>query len=258
LGPIERVAVYGVLPVVQLPDPALGLPLAEVLAGVGLCCVEVTFRESGAAKAIAAIRDRFPGMLVAAGTVLTVEQARLALRAGAEVIVAPGTNPAVIEEVLSRGATMVPGVVTPTEIEANLERGITVMKFFPAEVMGGVAYLRAVYGPYRQVRFVPTGGVSAANLRSYLALPNVLACGGTWIAPVAALMAGDWRGIRRMALEAVALVREVRPTVAAEPDRADGPGIQTGGGELTGQGQTERTRKRNPRPSGRPPAGAVS
>jgi 2-dehydro-3-deoxyphosphogluconate aldolase/(4S)-4-hydroxy-2-oxoglutarate aldolase len=221
LGPIERVAVYGVLPVVQLPDPALAVPLAQELVGVGLDCIEVTFRESGAAKAITAIRDHFPGMLVAAGTVLTVEQAREALRAGADVIVAPGTNLAVVEEVLSSGATMLPGVVTPTEIEANLARGITAMKFFPAEAMGGVAYLRAVYGPYRQVRFVPTGGVSAANLRAYLAVPNVLACGGTWIASVAALMAGDWQGIRRMARQAVELVREVRRAAAAEPDRAD-------------------------------------
>ena len=198
------------VPVVTLPDPALAVPLAGALVDAGLPCVEIAFRAPGAAEAIAAIRRAYPDMLVGAGTVLTTEQADAALDAGASFIVAPGTNPRVVEHVLGRNGVMLPGVATPSEIEANLERGLRLMKFFPAEAFGGVGFLTSVYGPFRDVRFVPSGGVSASNLRAYLALPNVCAVGGTWIAPKAALDTHDLASVRRAASEALAVVTEIR------------------------------------------------
>lgn len=210
MSAIERLSELGVIPVVELPDPALGVELAQVLAESGLPAIEVTFRAAGAPVAIESIRARVPDVLVAAGTVLTREQAGAALDAGAELIVAPGTNRSVVEAVLARGGVMVPGVATPSDIEANLELGIRVMKLFPAEILGGVRYLKALAGPYRDARFVPTGGVTAENLASYLELPTVAACGGTWIAPKAALVGRDWPGIAATAREAAAIVADTR------------------------------------------------
>jgi 2-dehydro-3-deoxyphosphogluconate aldolase / (4S)-4-hydroxy-2-oxoglutarate aldolase len=205
-----RLRAVGVVPVVQLPDPALAVPLAELLAEAGLPCLEVTFRAAGAATAIAAIRAARPDILVGAGTVLTVEQADAALDAGAEFIVAPGTNPRVVAYVLERGGRMVPGIATPSEIEGNLERGIRLLKFFPAEALGGVAFLRGVRGPFRGVEFIPSGGITASNLRAYLDLPNVAAAGGTWIAPVAALESRNLGAVAHAAREASAVVRDAR------------------------------------------------
>lgn len=214
-GLLEALGACGVVPVVRLPRPELAVPLARVLRDAGLPCLEVTFRAGGAGEAIAAIRGEVPEVVVGAGTVLTPEQATEALQAGAAFVVAPGTNPSVVEHVLAHGVPMIPGVATPTEIEANLARGITTMKLFPAEVVGGVAFLRAVHGPYPAVRFIPTGGVSAANLRGYLALANVVACGGTWIAPTERLEAGDMAAVATAATEAAAIVRAVRPAGSA-------------------------------------------
>jgi len=213
----QRIAACGLLPVVALPHPSLGVPLAEVLRDTGLPCIEITFRTDGAVDAIAAIRASAPEILVAAGTVTTVAQARDAIAAGAEVVLAPGTNPAVVETVLSAGIPMFPGVATPSEVEANRERGIRVMKLFPAEVLGGVRYLRALHAPYPDVRFIPTGGVSEQNLADYLAAPNVIACGGSWIASADVLAAGSWVSIADTVRRAVAIVersRSVPETVA--------------------------------------------
>lgn len=207
---LGALASCGVIPVVRLPRVELAVPLALVLRDAGLPCLEVTFRAVGAGEAIAAIRRHVPQVVVGAGTVLTVEQASEAIDAGAAFVVAPGTNPAVVEHVVARGTPMIPGVATPSEIESNLARGIATMKLFPAEVLGGVAFLRAVHGPYPGVRFVPTGGVSAANLAAYLAVPNVLACGGTWIAPSDRLEAGDLEAVAATAAKAASIVRRVR------------------------------------------------
>jgi 2-dehydro-3-deoxyphosphogluconate aldolase / (4S)-4-hydroxy-2-oxoglutarate aldolase len=212
---IERLHKLAVIPVVELPEPALGVELARVLADAGLPAVEVTFRVAGAADAIAAIRAHVPDVLVAAGTVLTTDQAAAAVDAGAELIVSPGTNRRVVEFVLSRGGLPVPGVATPSEIEANLELGIRLMKLFPAELLGGVRYLQALAGPYREARFVPTGGVSRENLATYLGVQSVLACGGTWIAPRAALLSQDWAAIAAAAGEASAVAASVRAGAAS-------------------------------------------
>ena len=208
----EYLASVGVVPIVSLRDPDLAVPLVDVLVEAGLPCVEITFRAAGAERAIAAVRAERPHVLVGAGTVLTVEQADAALDAGAHFLVAPGTNPRIVDHVLRRGGRIVPGIATPSEIELNLERGLKVLKFFPAEALGGTGFLRSVGGPFPDVTFVPSGGVSASNFRDYMALPNVRAVGGTWIAPQVVLDQGDLATVSRIARAAAAAVRELRPT----------------------------------------------
>jgi 2-dehydro-3-deoxyphosphogluconate aldolase / (4S)-4-hydroxy-2-oxoglutarate aldolase len=209
----------GLIPAVQLPTPGMAVPLADALLEGGLPIIEVTFRAAGASEAIREIRTSRPSMLVGAGTVLTVEQAEAALDAGAQFIVAPGTNAQVVDYVLGRDGLMFPGVATPSEIEANLHRGLATLKFFPAGVLGGVDFLRAMSGPYKDVRFVPTGGVSLANLAQYLSQPNVLACAGTWIAPPASLKPDTLDVVVLATRAAVEIVRSVRPN--GEPVTAD-------------------------------------
>jgi 2-dehydro-3-deoxyphosphogluconate aldolase/(4S)-4-hydroxy-2-oxoglutarate aldolase len=210
---LDRLGRIGVVPVIEISDAAKAGALGRALAAGGLPCAEITFRTSTAAAAIRAIRDECPEVLVGAGTVLTIDQADQAVAAGARFLVAPGLNPAVVRHALDRGLPMLPGVCTPTEIEAAMGLGLGTLKFFPAEVAGGVAYLRAVCAPYRSIRFVPTGGIGPANLASYLALPQVLACGGSWMVPRDLLDAGDFEAITSLAAEAVALVRAARSAV---------------------------------------------
>jgi 2-dehydro-3-deoxyphosphogluconate aldolase/(4S)-4-hydroxy-2-oxoglutarate aldolase len=211
----ERLNDCGVVPVVQPPERTRAAEMGFALVEAGLPCVEVTFRAAGAPDAIERMRTEVPALLVGAGTVLTVAQARAAIDAGAQFLVAPGTGPDVVELAMREGIPIFPGVATPTEIEANLARGLEVMKLFPAEVLGGVRFLKAVYAPYRMVRFMPTGGVDPANLADYLAQPNVIACGGTWIAPPAIVAAADFETMALRAREAVAIVRSTRAEVAA-------------------------------------------
>lgn len=223
VGIIDRIRASGVVAVVDPPPRGVAGPLAAVLVEAGVPAIEITFRAEGAAAAIAEIAGAIPDALVGAGTVLSVAQAAEALDAGARFVVSPGTNPAVVDYVLGRGAVMLPGIATPSEIEVNLARGIDVMKAFPSEVIGGVRFLRAVHGPYRRVRFVPTGGIDARNLAEYLVLPNVLAVGGSWIAPPDLVAAGDFVAIGGRARETAGLVRKARGPAgesAAEPSRA--------------------------------------
>jgi 2-dehydro-3-deoxyphosphogluconate aldolase/(4S)-4-hydroxy-2-oxoglutarate aldolase len=206
----ERVQQIGIIPVVSIPKLDHALPLAEALLEGGLACAEITFRTAAAAEAIAQIRSHFPDILLGAGTVLKIEQAETAISAGAQFIVSPGTNPMVVDHCLSKGVTIFPGVCTPTEIEMALAKGVDVLKFFPAEPMGGVKFLQAVCAPYRQVRFIPTGGIDVKNIGQYLALPQVLACGGSWMVKPELFEAGDFAKVKQLASEAVALVRELR------------------------------------------------
>lgn len=212
---LERIHDCGVVPVVQPPIPSVAAGLGAALVDAGLPCVEITFRGEGAPQAIERIRTEVPAMLVGAGTVLTVTQAREAIAAGAQFLVSPGTNSAVVDLALHEGILMLPGVATPSEIEANLARGIEVLKLFPAAVLGGVRFLKAVLGPYGAVMFVPTGGIDPGNLAEYLAQPNVMACGGSWIAPPATLAAGDFDSVAQRAREAVELVRAARAARAS-------------------------------------------
>jgi 2-dehydro-3-deoxyphosphogluconate aldolase / (4S)-4-hydroxy-2-oxoglutarate aldolase len=207
---LDRVRQCGIVPVVSLPKLEHALPLAEALISGGLPCAEITFRTAAAADAIRAVRSAFPQMLVGAGTVLSVEQAKVALDAGAQFIVSPGTNFAVVEHCQQQGVTIFPGVATPTEIEAARSRGLDALKFFPAEPMGGVKFLKAVSAPYRDVSFIPTGGIDATNVRQYLALPSVVACGGSWMVKPELLEQGQFAAVRQTTEQAVALVEEVR------------------------------------------------
>ncbi len=205
----------GVVPVVTLARPEHGVPVAEALLAGGLTCVEITFRSDAAPAAIELIRSRVPALLVGAGTILTTAQADAAIAAGASFLVAPGFNPTVVDHVLSRGIPMLPGVCTPSEIEQALERGLRLVKFFPAAAMGGVGFLRALAGPYPMVRYVPTGGITPADVAGYLVLPSVVAVGGTWLAAGDLVAAGAWETIRGLAADAAAMVRRARSANAS-------------------------------------------
>jgi 2-dehydro-3-deoxyphosphogluconate aldolase/(4S)-4-hydroxy-2-oxoglutarate aldolase len=207
----DKLRLVSVVPVVTLPDPSAAVRLADVLSEEGLPCLEVAFRAPGAADAIRAVREERPDILVGAGTVLTIDQASAALAAGAQFVAAPGTNARVIEHVIERGGRMVPGVGTASEIEANLERGLLLLKFFPAEALGGTRFLSSVHGAFPDVEFFPTGGITAQNLGPYLSLPFVVAVGGTAITPRRVLEAGDFDAVRHAAREVVAAARQIRP-----------------------------------------------
>ncbi|MBO0719497.1 MAG: bifunctional 4-hydroxy-2-oxoglutarate aldolase/2-dehydro-3-deoxy-phosphogluconate aldolase [Blastocatellia bacterium] len=207
---VDRVRQTGLIPVVSIPRLEQALPLAESLLKGGLPCAEVTFRTAAAAESMAEIRARFPEILLGAGTVLTIEQVETAINAGAQFIVSPGTNPAVVDYCLAKSVPIFPGVCTPTEIELALAKGVDVLKFFPAEQMGGVGFLKTVCAPYRQVRFIPTGGIDTENLGRYLALPEVVACGGSWMVRPELMNAGEFDRISQLVKEAVALVNDLR------------------------------------------------
>ncbi|HXR27113.1 MAG TPA: bifunctional 4-hydroxy-2-oxoglutarate aldolase/2-dehydro-3-deoxy-phosphogluconate aldolase [Candidatus Baltobacteraceae bacterium] len=200
----------GVLPVVTVARPDQAVPLAEALLAGGLACVEITFRSDAAVDAIRAIRAHVPAMLVGAGTVLTTAQADAAVDAGAAFLVSPGLGPDVVDHVLARGVPMLPGIATPTELQAALRRDLRVVKVFPAAVLGGPAFLQALAAPYPMMRFVPTGGVTAADLAEYLALDCVAAVGGTWLARPATIASGAWDEVERLAREAAGIVQRVR------------------------------------------------
>jgi 2-dehydro-3-deoxyphosphogluconate aldolase/(4S)-4-hydroxy-2-oxoglutarate aldolase len=207
---IARIQQIGIIPVVSIPQPEHALPLAEALLAGGLPCAEITFRTAAAADSMAQIKNKYPELLLGAGTVLSVEQAQTALDAGAEFIISPGTNPAVVDYCQAQNVMIFPGVCTPTEIELALAKGVSVLKFFPADAMGGVKFLKAICAPYNQVRFIPTGGIEPANIGDYLTLPQVIACGGSWMVRPEMMNAGEFDRIRQLASAAVARVRELR------------------------------------------------
>ena len=184
------------------------MPLARALQKGGLHAAEITFRTSAAAEAIGYITETVPDMCVLAGTVLTVEQARDAVEAGAGGIVSPGTNPDVVAWCMEQNIPVIPGCATPSEVETCIRMGLDTVKLFPAEVVGGTAMLRALAGPYGAMRFMPTGGIGMHNIAAYLREPNVLCCGGSWMVPADALRAGDFDGIRQLTEQAVNLIKK--------------------------------------------------
>ncbi|WP_067682796.1 bifunctional 4-hydroxy-2-oxoglutarate aldolase/2-dehydro-3-deoxy-phosphogluconate aldolase [Nocardia miyunensis] len=194
-----------VVPVVVLDDPDRAVPLARALLDGGIGVIEITLRTNAALPAIEAIAAEVPEMVVGAGTLVTPLQVEAAASAGAGFLVSPGTTPGLLDALADTGLPYLPGVATISEILTVLDRGITEMKFFPAESSGGTTALRAFAGPLPQVRFCPTGGITPATVRDYLALPNVGCVGGSWLTPAAALAAGDWSGIRDSAAAAAAL-----------------------------------------------------
>jgi 2-dehydro-3-deoxyphosphogluconate aldolase/(4S)-4-hydroxy-2-oxoglutarate aldolase len=201
---VETLAARRLLPVVVLSDAAGAAPLATALAEGGLPCAEVTFRTAAAAEVIKAMVAERPDLAVGAGTVLTPAQVDQAVDAGARFVVSPGFGPAVVRRCAERGVPVFPGVATATEIQMALDAGLDTVKFFPAEQLGGAAMVKALAAPFRAVRFIPTGGVTTANLADYLALPPVLAVGGTWMVAPDLLQAGDWVEVTRRTAAAVA------------------------------------------------------
>jgi 2-dehydro-3-deoxyphosphogluconate aldolase/(4S)-4-hydroxy-2-oxoglutarate aldolase len=203
---INRIAKLKLIPMVVMDHADTAEPFGDALVKGGLPIAEITFRTPAAETAIHTLARR-GDVLVGAGTVLTTEQADRAIDAGAQFIVAPGTNPKVVEHVLERGLLMVPGVVTPSEVELATSLGANVLKFFPAETMGGVATLKALAGPYPDVRFLPTGGITPEMAPNYLRLPSVVACGGSWMAPRDMLKAGRFDAITCLVEQAAKLVK---------------------------------------------------
>ena len=206
----EHIRACGVVPVVAIGSAQDGPRLGAALREAGLPCAEITLRTAAGVQAIESMRTALSDMVVGAGTVLSVEQAAHAIDSGAQFIVSPGFSDAVVGFCVARDIPVFPGVVTPTEVMRALDAGVTDLKFFPAGSAGGIAHLRALAGPFPSVRFIPTGGIGPADIAAYLALPSVLAVGGSWMVSKELLAAGDWAGVTRLAAEAVAAVRAVR------------------------------------------------
>jgi 2-dehydro-3-deoxyphosphogluconate aldolase/(4S)-4-hydroxy-2-oxoglutarate aldolase len=211
----EQLRAARVVPVITIDDPDNAVPLARALALGGLTCAEITFRTPRAAEAIRRIAAEAPEMLAGAGTVLTPAQVDAARDAGARFIVAPGFNRRVVEHCLAAGLPVYPGIATPTEVEAALELDLRTLKFFPAEPMGGLTYLKAIAAPYVGVSFMPTGGISASNIASYLSYDRVVACGGSWMAPTDWIAAKQFDRIRDESQNAAEIARGSGPVPPA-------------------------------------------
>ncbi len=200
---VEELGNVGIVPVIKLDKVENAEALANALREGGINCAEVTFRAAGADEVIRRMVKVYPDMLVGAGTVLTCEQADAAYAAGAKFCVAPGLNPKVVKHCLDKGIPFAPGLSSASEIEQALELGLDFAKFFPAEQAGGLPYIKSVCGPYTTMRFMPTGGVTADNLNTYLAYKKIVCCGGSWIVPAKLLEAEDWAGITKLCREAI-------------------------------------------------------
>lgn len=200
---------FGVVPVVVLDDAGDALPLAKALNQGGLPCAEVTFRTDAAEESIRLMSTAWPEMLVGAGTVLTVEQVDRAVAAGAKFIVSPGFDPEIVDYCLERNIPVLPGCVTPSEVAQAVKRGLKTIKFFPAQQAGGLPMLKAMAAPYTMVKFMPTGGISAQNLKDYLGFDRVLCCGGSWMVKKDMIRNKEFDRIEQLTREAVELAASV-------------------------------------------------
>ncbi|MBE5866150.1 MAG: bifunctional 4-hydroxy-2-oxoglutarate aldolase/2-dehydro-3-deoxy-phosphogluconate aldolase [Lachnospiraceae bacterium] len=200
---LEQISKIGIVPVVKIDRAEDALPLAKALCAGGLPCAEVTFRTDAAAEAIKIMTDNFPDMCVGAGTVLNAAQVDAAIAAGSKFIVSPGLNPKTVKYCIEKNIPITPGTSSPSDIEQAIELGLDVVKFFPAEQSGGLAKIKAMAAPYVNMKFMPTGGVNAKNLTSYLDFPKIIACGGSWMVPGDLINAGEWDKIEQLTREAV-------------------------------------------------------
>lgn len=207
---IKTITETGIVPVIKIDNADDAINLAKALREGGINCAEITFRTDAAEESISRIAKEFPDMLIAAGTVLTPGQADAAMSAGAKFIVSPGLNPEVVRHCQKKGYPVIPGVCTPTEVEAALSLGLKYLKFFPAEAAGGVNMIKAMSAPYTMVRFMPTGGINIKNVADYLNCKAVYACGGSWMVPADKLAAGDFDAIKNLTAEAVEMLKEIR------------------------------------------------
>jgi len=209
-GILQQLGNFGLIPVVAIETAQDAPKLGQALLDGGLPCAEITFRTAAAEDAIRLLAAECPDVLVGAGTVLSVEQAQKAVSAGARYIVSPGFDADVVGWCLDNNVPVTPGVVTPTEVAMALKKGLSVLKFFPAEAAGGVKLLKAIAAPYGQVKFIPTGGINAQNLAGYLSLPMVHACGGSWMASKQLIAAGEFDRITALTREAVSIAQQIR------------------------------------------------
>ncbi len=200
---LEKIKALGIVPVVKIDDVSTAIPLAKALCDGGLPCAEITFRTAQAKEAISLISKEFPDMLIGAGTVLTTKQVDDAIEAGAKFIVSPGLNPEIVKYCIDKDIPITPGTANASDIECAISLGLDVVKFFPAEVNGGIAAIKALAAPYTQMCFMPTGGVSSKNLNDYLSFDKVIACGGSWMVNPELLTKGDYKEIERLTREAV-------------------------------------------------------
>ena len=207
---LKQIEKIGIVPVVVLNDAKDAEPLGKALCEGGLPCAEVTFRTDAAEESIRIMAEKFPEMLVGAGTVLTIEQVDRAVNAGAKFIVSPGLNPKVVSYCVEKGIPVTPGTANPSNVEQAIELGLDVVKFFPAEQAGGLAYIKAIAAPYTGMKFMPTGGINANNVKEYLACDKILACGGSWMVKGDLVKAGEFDKITELVREAAAIVKEIR------------------------------------------------
>ncbi len=194
-----------VVPVIAIKEAGKAVKLAQVLIDNGLPCAEVTFRTEQAAQAIKNMREAYPNMLIGAGTVLNSKQVDQAIEAGVDFIVSPGFNPTTVKYCQQRGVTIIPGINNPSLVEQAMEMGLRTLKFFPAEPSGGTAMLKALSAVY-PVTFMPTGGINPANVKEYLAIPSVLACGGTWMVPNNLINEERWDELAQLVAEVAAVI----------------------------------------------------
>ena len=206
----QKLEEYRVVPVVVLKDTKDAIPLADALIKGGLSCAEVTFRTDAAEESIRLMSEKYPEMLVGAGTVLTTEQVNRAVNAGAKFIVSPGFDAEIVDYCLEKNIPVFPGCITPSEVAQAVKRGLKVIKFFPAEQAGGVAMIKAMGAPYNMVKFMPTGGISAKNLSEYLSCSNIVCCGGSWMVKGDLITEGKFDEITALTKEAVELVKSIR------------------------------------------------
>ncbi|KJG09431.1 2-dehydro-3-deoxyphosphogluconate aldolase [Photobacterium kishitanii] len=202
----QQLAAIKVIPVIAIDRAEDIIPLGKALFDNGLPAAEITFRSDAAVDAIRLLREAQPEMLIGAGTILNIEQAIAAKEAGATFVVSPGFNPKTVKACQEIGIDIIPGVNNPSAVEAAIEMGITTLKFFPAEASGGINMVKSLLGPYGQIQFMPTGGITSKNIKQYLAIDRVLACGGTWMVDKSMINEGRWDEIGRLAREAADLV----------------------------------------------------
>ena len=206
----EKIAKMNVVPVVVLNNSKDAQPLAKALIDGGLPCAEVTFRTDAAEESIKIITEKYPDMLVGAGTVLTTEQVDRAVKAGAKFIVSPGFDPEVVDYCLAHDIPVFPGCVTASEIAQAVKRGLTTLKFFPAEQCGGLATIKALTSAYTMIKIMPTGGIGPKNVKEYLSCDKIACCGGSWMVKSSMISAGEFDKITALTKEAAEIVKQVR------------------------------------------------
>ena len=207
---LDRIKKTGIIPVVVIDDKKDAAPLADALCKGGLPCAEVTFRTEAAADAIRLMKNTHPEMLVGAGTVLTIHQVDEAIAAGAEFIVSPGFDTVIVDYCMEKVVVVLPGCISPSEAAIAVRKGLSVIKFFPAEQAGGLPFIKAIAAPYTTLSFMPTGGINPENVKEYLKSDRIFACGGSWMVKGKLISEGRFDEIQKLTEEAAAIVKEIR------------------------------------------------